>query len=504
MKKLATIAAVVALAALVGWSGLWFAGRGAVADRIDREIAQLEAQGFEISHGSREIGGFPFGYRVTHRDVTLTEPASGAIYRLPEVTTEVAAADVDQLVTRFPAKYRIEVPLDEALRADWPGMPEVLAIDVESRDLVVVSIGIPGKGQEIAVTAKSLLVVTGSAEQPLNFAVEFTALDTKGTLPPLSSGLPATGVTTLSRLDYAYTSTTPDGVAAILEGSIDDLRLTGKSDVRDRAGLLALMAGGAGTSSMTYQTGASQGVVKAGSEPAHQDGTFNFSAGSMAGTLAMADGVFQLATSSKANRMTLTTATGPDAPPDMPFGAELRAIEMQISGPFAPSETMAPTAFRFALDQVTPDDASWRMIDANGKLPHDPARLVIDLEGNARITGDLSKHRPSDAPPFEIGNLSIKSADITALGAGVATSGDIEFLQPLNQPVGTVTVTLTKAEELMVKLADAGLIDPVTVQTVMVMASGFTAPGAVAGELITKIVMSADGITVNGQPFGGN
>jgi hypothetical protein len=504
MKRPVAIAAAVALAAIAGWSGLWFAGRGAVADRLDREIAQLRAQGFEATYDARAIGGFPFGYRVTHRGVTVSDPASGAVYRLPEVTTEVTAADVDRLVTRFPAKYRIELPLDQARRANWPGMPEVLAIDVESSDLVLISDGVPGAGQEIAITAASMLVVTGSPEQPLNFAFEFTALDARSTLPARSSGLPATGATTLGRLDYAYTRTTPDGVAATIEASIDNLRVTAKSDVRDRAGLLALLAGGSGASSMTYQTGASQGVVRAASEPAQPDGTLDFSAGSTAGTLSIADGRFEIATASTANRLTLTGAAGPDTPPGKLFGGELRAIEMQITGPFAPSDAMTPAAFRLALDQLVPDAAFWQLIDAGGKLPHDPARLVIDLAGSARITRDMSDLRSGEAPPVELGNLSIRAAEITALGASAASRGDVEFLQPLNLPIGTVIVTLTRTEELMARLADAGLIDPATAQTVMLMATGFTTPGTEPGQRVSEVVMTLDGVTVNGQPIGGN
>lgn len=497
------IAAAVSVAAIAGWSGLWFAGRGAVNDRLDREIAQLNAQGIEVTHGAREIGGFPFGYRVIHRDVTIVEPASGATYRLPEVTTAVSAGDVDQLITQFPAKFRIDVPLSEAQRAGMPGMPEILAVDVESSDFVLTSSGIVGEGQAIDATAKSLMIVTGGPDQPLNFAVEFTALEMKGTLPARASSLPVTSATTVERLDYAYTIHDPNSPTVTLEASIDNLRLTGDSDIRDQAGLLALLANGTGTSSVTYQTGANHGVVRAGNDPEHLIGTFNFAAGSTAGTFSLTNGVLDIATASQANRFTLTTAASPDAPQGKAFGGEMGVVEMRIAAPFAPSDAMTPVSLRFALDQVVPDETVWQLIDANGKLPHDPARLVIDIDGTARITKDLTKHRPGNEPPFEFGNVSIRSADIAALGASIATIGDLQFKQPLNQPTGTVTVTLTKAPELLVKLVDAGFVDAVDAQTVMMMASGFTVAGSEPGELVTKIELGEDGITVNGQSIGG-
>jgi hypothetical protein len=507
MKKPAIIAAGAVLIAIAGWSGLWFAGRGAVADRLDRDIARLGGQGIEITHGAREIGGFPFAYQVTHRDFTLREPSSGAVYRLPEVTTEVTAADMDRLVTKFPATFRIEVPLDEAQRAAFPGMPEVLGIDVEASGLTVVSDGLPGAGQDIAITAESLLAVTGSAGQPLNFAIELVALDTKATLPALSSGLPATGQTTVGRLDYAYTSTPQDGVSAILDGSIDNLRLTGNSNVRDQAGLMELLAGGDGSNSFTYQTGASQGAIRVVEGPDRQGGTLAFSAGSTAGTFSIADGLIEIATTSRANRVNLSDTASAETPPaavvGAMVGAGIRSVELGFSGPFAPSETMTPVTLRFALDQVVADDAFWQAVDAAGKLPRDPAQMVIDVEATGRITRDMTNLRPGEAPPIEVGNVSILSADIAALGASIVTRGDVEFLQPVNLPIGSVTVTLTNALELMGSLAEAGLIDPATVQTATLMAMGFTVPGAAPGKRLAEIAMTLDGITVNGQPVGG-
>jgi hypothetical protein len=307
----------------------------------------------------------------------------------------------------------------------------------------------------------------------------------------------------IDRLDYAYTSTTPDGVSAIIEGSIDNLRLTGNSSFRDQAGLMALLAGGPGSYNFAYQTGASQGAIRALEGTDQRSGALTFTAGSTAGTFAIADGLIEIATTSRANRVNLSAATGPATPPKTVGGAKLRSVEMSFSGPFAPSETMSPITLRFALDEIAADDAFWQLIDAAGKLPRDPARLVIDVEATGRITRDMSNLRPGEAPPIEIGNVSILSADIAALGASIVTRGDVEFLQPVYLPVGTITVTLTNAMQLLGSLADAGLIDPTSVQTATLMTMGFTAPGAAPGERVAEIAMTLDGITVNGQPVGG-
>ena len=352
MKKFALIAAGVVLLAAAGWSGLWFAGRGQVAERIDREISLLAVQGIEVTFEAREIGGFPFGYRITHRDVTVREPASGGVYHFPEITTEVTVTDIDRLVTRLPAKFRIDLPMPPTGRASSPEMPEVLVFDIEATDLVVVTDGLPGRGQEFGYTAQSLLVVTGGKEQRQKLAIELTGIDSRATLPARASGLPSTSALTLQRLDYAYAMTTPDGVEAIFEGQIDKLTLTGRSDIRDRAGLMTLLAGGGGSMSMAYQTGASKVAIRAVRGPEQQGGTLIFKAGSTAGTFSFADNMVEIATSGRANTVTLIPEAAGKPADKLSFGAALRSVEAIYQAPIAPSEAMTPFTLRFALDDA--------------------------------------------------------------------------------------------------------------------------------------------------------
>lgn len=498
MKKLAIAAAGIALLAAAGWSGLWFVGRGQVAERFGLEIALLGARGIEVTYGGREIGGFPFGYRVTLSDVTVREPVSGALYRLPELITEVTADDIDRLVIRFPAKFTIDLPLAAMQGAGTQGEPVILNIDFEAQDLVVVTDGLPGSGQEIAVTAQSLLFAMGGEAQPLNLAVEFTDLESRATLPAAEGGAPATGTTTIGGLDYIYAGTTSAGVDFTIQGAIDNLRLTGHSDIRGQAGILALFEDARGTTAMTYQTSANRISIRSVTGPEPRGGTLTVTAGSTAGTFSIANGMIEIASSSRANSLTLfpepVTAGGQG------LNATLRTIEAIYQAPFAPGEAMAPFTLRLALDELTPSDTLWQLLDDAGILPRDPARLVVDIEGTGRITKSMAEMRPGEAMPVEIGNVSVRALDLTALGASITTRGEVEFLQPINLPLGNLTVTLENVMQTIAKLVEAGLLTPEQSNAAALLAAIYTSPGDAPGKLISKVAMTVEGITVNGQP----
>ena len=492
MKKLAIAAAGIALAAAVVWSGLWFVGRGQVADRIDAEISLLAEQGVGFGHGGREISGFPFGYQVSHRDVTLHYKANGGIIRLPEITAEVTADDFDRLVIRLPAKFSMEMPIPAAPDAATPA--RTVVFDVEASDLVMVTSGWSGPNRESSITAQSLLIATGSADQPPTVAIEITGIDSKFR----NTGATLTSATRLERFDYAYAGLAPSGAPFTFEGLIDKLVLTGRIDVG------ASLADGQGTADMTYQTGASKAAIRAVSgEPEPQGGTLVFSAGSSAGTANLSEGIVEIATSSRANTVMLLPEPMPETTGAMGFGAALRSIEAIYKAPVAPSETMAPFSLRFALDEVAPDAALWGLLDATDALPHDPARLVADIEGTGRITKDMADLLPGEALPLEFGNILVNALDLNAMGAIVTTRGELEFLQPINLPLGNMTVTLTGLMKLIEKLADGGMVNPQVLQTAAVLAAIYSTPvDAEPDERVSEIEMTMDGITVNGLTIG--
>ncbi|HSF94409.1 MAG TPA: DUF2125 domain-containing protein [Thermohalobaculum sp.] len=495
MKKIrnATIAAFLLVAA--GWSALWFFGRGEIDTIVDGELARLRASGYEIEHGARTVGGFPFSYRVTYHDVTLRDPGTGTLYHLPRIAPEINAAEPDRLTIHFPEKFRIEMPLDQAARDAMPGMPPALAVDVEASGLKVVAAGLHTPDRQFFLTADSLLAVTGDTEQPLNLAVEMTGLDAALSQPP--SG-PSTGRAAMSSFEYSFTELQPVG-ASTAEGSAKDLRLTISSDTGG-TGFQAALAG-TGTSKTAYQTGAAEGALRTLDGEGTVNGEFTYAAASTAGTLTIAHGSAELKASSRANTAAVVSAPTPDLPSPTALGAVIAAVEFQLTTPILPRAEAAPFTLRLALDGAEPDPALWALIDGEAKLPREPATLIVDLEGTGRIPPGAAIPRPGEAQPFEFGTLSIKTVDLSLLGASLAARGEVAFEPVSQQPTGQVTVTLIDALALPGRLAEIGLIDQASAAMAMMMAETLTEPGATPAERVARIEMTEGAMTVNGQRF---
>jgi hypothetical protein len=70
---------VVALVAIVAWSGFWLYVRSQAEGRIEAGADQLRQAGYEVSWKSRAITGYPFRLNVTLTDARLREPSGWAL-----------------------------------------------------------------------------------------------------------------------------------------------------------------------------------------------------------------------------------------------------------------------------------------------------------------------------------------------------------------------------------------------------------------------------------------
>ncbi len=497
MNKIVLAVAGIAVLAAAGWSALWFAGRGEIESRLDAEIAAFAAQGVEITHGAREIGGFPMAYNVRHADVTVRNSEQGYAYILPELTTEVTARDVDRLVTTLPEKFRAEVQVP----AEDGSGTRTIAMDIEAENLIFITDGLPGAEQNISSTSDRTLVVSAGDDQPFDFAIDFVGSDYRGKLPAEGSAEPLSGVATIERIDYAYSVEAPTGGTVKIEGSVDDTRVTASSNMRDQADFAAMLSsGGDALMEAVYQTGAARFAMHSDASETGQGGVYSGDSGSTAGTFSIKDGRLEIASESRANQMTFAPEPPLAASGGKPIGWSMRTIEGIYQTPIVPSDAPSPLTVRFALDEVVADDALWGMIDPQGAIERTPARLIIDLDGSARITRELSTVGPGEAPPIEIGSMSVNALDLSALGASITTRGDVEFLQPMWIPEGSLTVTLTNVMEAIDRLIEAGILVPEYKQTAAVLTAIYATPGETPGELVSEVKLGLDGITVNGQP----
>ncbi|MFP5448309.1 MAG: DUF2125 domain-containing protein [Alphaproteobacteria bacterium] len=70
---------VLLFLAMIVWSGFWFWTRIQVGDRMDATAETLRSAGYEVSWGTRSIGGYPFRLNVTLTDAVIREPSGWAL-----------------------------------------------------------------------------------------------------------------------------------------------------------------------------------------------------------------------------------------------------------------------------------------------------------------------------------------------------------------------------------------------------------------------------------------
>lgn len=72
---------------IAGWSGAWVFGRSVLAGQLDQQMASLGRQGLDLSCSDLSIGGFPFRYEVSCRDLASRDRAGaeGAVGALNAV-----------------------------------------------------------------------------------------------------------------------------------------------------------------------------------------------------------------------------------------------------------------------------------------------------------------------------------------------------------------------------------------------------------------------------------
>lgn len=482
---------IYGLAALVlgaaGWSALWLSGRGEITARIGLERDRLAAEGFEIAHGAPAISGFPFGYDVSLPDVVLRLPVEGLRADLAQITASTGLGAPDRIVYRLPTRFTVQS------EGEAPGL-----VEIEADGLVIEQTLESGRPARLGLRAASVLAVHAAEGQALNAAVEFAGIE--ASLEPPQA---AVGETTLrlavDSIDYLVTGESDAGAATRLEGGIARLGLTAATDQRGPASVLAVLAGapGGGRLALTLQAGE---IRVAGGVEAAGGGTTTLAIGAVGGVMTIADGRVALSGSTEHNRLEIAPN---DADATLRGGAVIDRIETVYRSPLVPAERMDELALRVALGKITPDDAFWAAVDPAGVLSRTPGEIILDLVGTARMLADEATGAPREA---ELGTLSVRTVDVAMLGAQAELTGDLEFLQPANQPVGRLVLTLTRAMEVLGDLARAGILDLATVQIISDTAANYTRAGEAPQTLVSEFAFDGGEVTLNGNRlwmFGG-
>lgn len=193
----------------------------------------------------------------------------------------------------------------------------------------------------------------------------------------------------------------------------------------------------------------------------------------------------------------------------IPFPVELGYGEtaFNLTMPVTKSDTAQPFALLLKVVDLTVSDGIWGMIDPTAQLPHDPATVVVDVSGAAKMLMDIFDPANAEAAaaagatPGQVESVNVNALQVKAVGAELTGTGAATFDNsgPVPKPVGAVDLKLVGANALIDKLVAMGLIPQDQAAGAKMMMGMFAVP---AGEdtLTSKIEFKEDGgIYANGQ-----
>lgn len=181
-----------------------------------------------------------------------------------------------------------------------------------------------------------------------------------------------------------------------------------------------------------------------------------------------------------------------------------------LTMPVGKTDTPADFALLTKLVDLTISDEIWGMLDPTGQLPHDPATVILDTKGTARMTTDIMDETAmaalGDAPPGELHSLDVTEIKVTLAGAELTGAGaftfdnsDLTTFGGLPVPTGKLDAKLVGGNTLMDKLMAMGLLAEDQVMGARMMMAMFG--NAVEGkdEITTTVEAKDKGLFVNNQ-----
>ena len=203
------------------------------------------------------------------------------------------------------------------------------------------------------------------------------------------------------------------------------------------------------------------------------------------------------------------TISGPEIPfPEVKVSYAEAAFNLLM--PVSKSDVPEDFALSTRLVDFAISDDIWAMFDPAGSLPHDPATLIIDTKGKARLTVDITDEAQSaalgDAPPGELHALEltelkakIAGAELTGAGALTFDNSDTTTFGGLPLPTGRIDLKLVGANALLDKLIAMGLIPEDQAMGFRMMAGMFTIVAEGTDTLTSTLEFKEKGFFANGQ-----
>ncbi|MAC79595.1 MAG: DUF2125 domain-containing protein [Rhodobacteraceae bacterium] len=301
----------------------------------------------------------------------------------------------------------------------------------------------------------------------------------------------------------------PDEGKGAATGQMNALAFTGTGALptgNTGGDLYAMLEGGyAVNGSFTYDSGT---LSLSGEEEGQ---SFSVESRSAAGQLDMAiDGDSLTYDVSQAD----TTVTAMLAELPFPLSLQAAAMKAGITLPISKGDDAQDFKMLVNLQDFVMSDMIWTMIDPQSILPRDPATLLVDLAGKARVFTDLldpnlatrleqTGKMPGQLEALDINalKLDLVGAQLTGTGAFTFDNTDVDGLgSGMPRPVGELDLQLSGGNALLDKLSQMGMIGPDEAGGARMMMGLLAEPGDGPDTLKSKLEINAEGhIIANGQ-----
>lgn len=293
-----------------------------------------------------------------------------------------------------------------------------------------------------------------------------------------------------------------------IKGSAADLTMDGGGTIpfaiTDKVDVAEMLRAGFDvTGKITYGAGSSQTSVQ---DPT--DGNFAMTTSSSGGDLGVAMGADGLEYTATQNNLAVTAnVTGLP----FPIEASMAKGSFNLSAPISKSEEPQDFAFGLTLSEFEMSDLLWSIFDQANQLPRDPATLVLDLSGKAKVLVDIldpdTAAQLAGETPGEVQTLTVNKVQLDAAGAKLDGSGyfvfdntDTTTFPGMPKPVGEMNMSLVGGNGLLDKLVAMGLLPEDKAMGARMMMGLFAVPGTAPDTLNSKIEFTQEGqVLANGQ-----
>ncbi|MEM1431326.1 MAG: hypothetical protein AAGG09_17870, partial [Pseudomonadota bacterium] len=385
----------------------------------DRWKEQAEATGMSIAVGAEDASGDG----LTVSNVAFSQDLDGAT--LAGTIAELRFADAGGGTVTVSVSEQIPMTLNGV---DEDGVAYDAAMTLRAPGFTYTVTDGPSDGTDASYDVPEMTLVLDSISEdgePLDFTLTASLTEISGTYVASGDDLPEVeSATSAAQLSFDISGSDPD------EGTFDfTMTMADIASASTAVGMSMFnMMDDPETlieSGMSAQTQGSAGTIEMNVSVQDSPETFDLQVTMGGGEGSASVGADRIEYDVAYNDLAFT-ASGSEIPFPQVTGM-LGQSQTQISIPTGSTDEVEPLAFLMALRDLSLGEEIWSMFDPSGALPRDPATLVIDLAGQARVLTNLfsTDFEESDEMPAEFEQVDINELRLSVAGAELTGEGSV-------------------------------------------------------------------------------